>query len=191
MTFVDESLRHGGRVDHVSGGFKAFNEAVGDSHLSGEDDARRPFAPFPLLAEPRLVFGHGIEVQLILLRRVVEERRGCERRVPRYGREELFAVNEAAHVAQHVAVISVAAGEVLLQVFIVHGIDGVYLVVGIRCGRGKDGRPGVGRFREGLPLLVGDAQAHAVDQHHVVFPCLMEFFGREFLYLDKAVVVGF
>jgi hypothetical protein len=49
-----------------------------------------------------------------------------------------------------------------------------------------------GGFDERLSLLVGDAQAHAVDKYHVEFPGLVEFIDGQLRDFDeRAVVVGF
>ena len=178
------------RIDHVARLLKGVDQTVGHTHLAGEDNAGCVITPFPLLAEPCLIFSHGREILVVILRRIIEQRRGRQHRVARSGGEELLAVDELADIAEHVAVIAASAGKILLEIGHVDRVDRHDVVLRI-CDRRREHRgAALCSLDEFLTLFVGHSETHSVEENHVVFSGLVEILDRKFVNHNRGVIIG-
>jgi hypothetical protein len=183
-------------VDGVARLFQRGDQFFRLSHPPREDNARGVLFHQAVLAQEGLVFGDAAEIRLLVFGvgrvRVVELLPlPFERGVGLFAVEGL-AVDGAADEGEHVAVVAASsAAEVAFDRGNGGGVGRDDIIGRIGGHRRDDGEPVVGGTLYGCALVGRDAQAHAVDQHHIVRAETVQFLRVERGEADAAVVVGF
>ena len=185
VSACDELLYDADGIDNGTRALEGGDETVCHAHLTREDDARCFGVEFAARAQELLIGCYRPESEILVGIGIIEQRRGGNLRVAGHGSEEFLAVDEAAHIAQQVAIVVAASGKILFHICRVDRVDRHYLVLRVGGCGGQHGCTPLGGLDKRLALFVGDTQSHAVDKHHVISAGLVEPVGRE---LGRVVV---
>ena len=181
-------------IDREALTFKPIDQRRGDSHHSGDQNARRMRAIEAVAAQESVVVGHRVEAQFIVVGvlRVDMQQHvvGPQLHHIRLNAAEFLAVDELSDVVEHAAIVAAAAVfQILPQEIAVHGVDGVDVV-----GRIRDQPSEGGHGQRGLAQLFAlrgvELKAHRRDHDHVVVLQFVQVFHVHLSHLDGGVVVG-
>ena len=196
LTAPHRRLHVADAVDIVARLFQRGDQVFRLSHLPCEDNARGVLFHQTVLAQEGLVFGDAAEIRLLVFwigRVGVVELLPLpfERGVGLFAVKGL-AVDVATDEGKHVAVVAApSAAEVAFDRGNGSGVGRNDIIVRVGGHRRDDGEPVIGGTLYGCALVGRDAQAHTVDQHHIVLAETVQLLRVERGEADAAVVVGF
>ena len=194
LSALDQSLHVADRIDRVAGLFQPGDQFGRLAHLPRDDHPRGIRFQQSVLRKKGFVVLHAVEIQLLRL-----GIRGIGMvklfQISNDGRlglltVEMFAVDRAAQVDEHVAVVAApSAGKIRLDGGYRGRIGRKDLVGGIGRHGCNDDKTPVGSPLEGVPFLGRDAEPHAVHQHYVITSEPIEMLRFQRSEPDAAVVV--
>ena len=191
----DEDTHVGDGIYIDSAAFKLRNQAGRLSHGPRDHDGRGAFLEEPLRPQPLLIFADRGENQVVIhgiLHIAVEKQPGFRNaRRLRLRDEHSPAAYPAPDISEHVAVIcAVAAGKIGVQRRPLQGVHGGDVVRGVGGHRGEHRYSPVGSLLDHGALILGDAHAHAVDEHEVASAYPAELVAVQLAYPYEPAVVS-